>query len=81
MPDDLFAEIRNGDILVHHPFDSFATSFEEFVRAAARDPGGRRLKTTVYRTSDDSPVVPALIEASREREGERLADRAQGTLR
>ncbi len=64
VPTDLFAEIRSGDILVHHPFDSFATSFEEFVRAAASDPEVVGLKTTVYRTSDDSPVVPALIEAA-----------------
>ena len=61
---DLFAEVRRGDILVHHPFDSFATSFEAFVRAAAQDPDVVGVKTTVYRTSDDSPVVPALIEAS-----------------
>ena len=63
-PTDLFAEVRRGDILVHHPFDSFATSFEAFVRAAAQDPDVVGVKTTVYRTSDDSPVVPALIEAS-----------------
>jgi polyphosphate kinase len=62
--DELFAEIRRGDILVHHPFDSFATSFEAFVRAGAADPQVLALKTTVYRTSDESPVVPALIEAA-----------------
>jgi polyphosphate kinase len=63
-PDELFAEIRKGDILVHHPYDSFATSFEAFLRAAPVDPSVVALKTTVYRTSDESPVIPALIEAS-----------------
>jgi polyphosphate kinase len=61
---DLFAPIRVGDLLVHHPYDSFATSFEAFVRAAAVDPHVIALKTTVYRTSDDSPLVPALIDAA-----------------
>jgi polyphosphate kinase len=63
-PDELFAEIRRGDILVHHPYDSFATSFEAFLRAAPADPDVVALKTTVYRTSDESPVIPTLIEAS-----------------
>jgi len=61
---DIFAEIRRGDILVHHPYESFATSFEAFVRAAARDPEVIGMKTAVYRTSGDTPLVPALIEAS-----------------
>jgi polyphosphate kinase len=61
---DLFAELRRGDVLVHHPYDSFAASVEAFVRAAARDPDVIGVKTTVYRTSDDSPVVPALIECA-----------------
>jgi len=59
-----FAEIRRADILVHHPYDSFVTTFERFVREAARDPSVITLKTTVYRTSDDSPLVPALIEVA-----------------
>jgi polyphosphate kinase len=63
-PDELFAEIRRGDVLVHHPYDSFATSFEAFVRAAPADADVLALKTTVYRTSDESPVIPALIEAA-----------------
>jgi polyphosphate kinase len=60
----MFAEIRRGPILVQHPYHAFATSFERFVRAAADDPEVVGLKTTVYRTSDDSPIVPALIEAA-----------------
>jgi polyphosphate kinase len=62
--DELFAEIRRSDILVHHPFDSFASSFETFLLTAARDPAVLAVKTALYRTSEDSPVVPALIEAA-----------------
>ena len=61
---DLFAEIRRGDVLVHLPYDSFATSVEAFVRHAVKDPDVIGMKATVYRTSDDSPTVPALIEAA-----------------
>ncbi len=61
---DLFAEIASGDIVVQHPYDSFATSVEAFVRAAAKDPAVATLKTTVYRTSHDSALAPALIEAA-----------------
>ena len=59
-----FAAIRAGDLLVHHPYDSFAASFESFVHAAAFDPSVIALKSTVYRTGDDTPLVPALINAS-----------------
>jgi polyphosphate kinase len=62
--EELFAEIRRNDILVHHPFDSFASSFEAFLLAASRDPAVVALKTALYRTSEDSPVVPALVEAA-----------------
>ena len=62
-PSVMFNEIAKADVLVHHPYDSFATSFEAFVRAAAADPDVIALKATVYRTSDETPLVPALIEA------------------
>nr|MBA2476317.1 polyphosphate kinase 1 [Actinomycetota bacterium] len=61
---DVLAEIGRGDILVHHPYESFATSFEAFVKRASKDPDVIGIKTAVYRTSDDSPLVPALIEAA-----------------
>ena len=60
----LFAEIALRDVVVQHPYDSFATSVESFVRAAAKDPKVVTLKTTVYRTSQDSALAPALIDAA-----------------
>jgi polyphosphate kinase len=61
---NLFAEIARSDVLVHHPYESFGTSFEAFVMAASTDPQVRAIKTTVYRTTGDSPLVPALVEAA-----------------
>jgi polyphosphate kinase len=61
---DIFAAIRQRDLLVHHPYDSFATSVERFVEQAVADPDVLAIKHTVYRTSDDSPLVPSLIRAS-----------------
>jgi polyphosphate kinase len=61
---DLFAEIALADIVVQHPYDSFSTSVEKFVRAAADDPAVQTLKTTVYRTSRDSALAPALADAA-----------------
>ena len=59
-----FDVIGNSDVIVHHPYDSFISSVEAFIRAAAHDPDVIGIKTTVYRTSDDSPIVPALVEAA-----------------
>jgi polyphosphate kinase len=61
---DKFAAIRTGPLLVHHPYDSFAASFESFVNTSSKDPNVIALKSTVYRTGDDTPLVPALIDAS-----------------
>ncbi|MGN6664089.1 MAG: polyphosphate kinase 1 [Solirubrobacterales bacterium] len=63
-PVDMFAEIRQRDLLVHHPYDSFGTSVERFVAQAVADPDVLAIKQTVYRTSDDSALVPSLIRAS-----------------
>jgi polyphosphate kinase len=61
---DVLGAMRDGDLLVHHPYDSFSTSVERFVEQAVADPDVLAIKQTVYRTSDDSPLVPALIDAT-----------------
>jgi polyphosphate kinase len=61
---DLFATLRERDLLVQHPYDSFAGSVERFVQHAVADPDVLAIKMTVYRTSDDSALVPSLIEAA-----------------
>jgi len=63
-PADLFSVLRRRDVLVHHPYDSFATSVEELIRQASIDPAVVGIKQTLYRTSGGSPIVAALIRAA-----------------
>jgi polyphosphate kinase len=64
-PTEIFAEIRRGDILLHHPYHSFDSSILHFLQCAAVDPGVLAIKLTIYRTNSQSPIIQALLEAAR----------------
>ena len=78
---DVLAAMRDGDLLVHHPYDSFATSVERFVQQAVADPDVLAIKQTVYRTSDDSPPGAGADRRDGERQAGGGVGGAEGALR
>jgi polyphosphate kinase len=78
-PGAIFDEIRRGDILLHHPYHSFDTSVLKFLEAAAADPDVLAIKLTVYRTSSQSPIIRALVDAARR--GKQVAVQVEITAR